>query len=155
MQKLKDTNSQILKIVFFSLIRIQKTKKFKFMSFNHCTQIRLFSLLFLITFSATLLAQITFEQTQSISSNTYSGPLLTMRHNDSDAFSEMSISNNLGRKFSLGITGSTNTFFGSNFTSAPYLYNGSGQAFQFVSGNDESFRFFVDSANRVKIENLD
>ena len=99
------------------------------------------------------IAQVNFEQKQRITINENSGPLLSIKNNDSQAFSELSIENNISKSFSIGVSGNSNTFF-NNFTSTPYLFNSSGNDFHFRSGQNEEFKFYSGSTQIGSFNNL-
>ena len=92
--------------------------------------------------------QVTFHQKQNITIDD-TGPILTLRNNDETGFSEFSIINDENRLFSIGISGSQNTFFSS--ASTPYIFNGSGRDFHFRSGTEEQFLFEIDTAPTMVI----
>ena len=100
-----------------------------------------------------LKAQVNFQQEQSITVNGLAKTALSLRNLDPNAFSELTINSDNSRRITLGVAGSSNSFFGSN-TNNPFLFNATDRDFYFYSSNHEDFVFHTGGEKSVEIYSL-
>ena len=87
-------------------------------------------------------SQVQFDQTQSIRYQTAGAGLTIHKTIDDGNFAEVTFQNDQNVFYSMGISGSSNTFF-KGINSVPYIFNGTGNDFRFWSAGTEEFKFNI------------